>query len=122
MLTKNEMVKRADELNVIAAKGDPLPDGLTSPEQLYFLSLRQIYRDYRSGSLELEQAKAEKLKAVDAYMDNMFMYNLYEHHAKLEEIFHKEFQREGICKKGGDCNLYRIICGLEKKEDTSCSQ
>lgn len=119
MLTKNEMSKRADELNVIAAKGDPLPDGLTSPEQLYFLSLRQIYRDYRSGALELEQAKTEKLKAVDAYMDNMFNYQLYEHQAKLENVFSKEFYKEGtVCQKSGDCRLYRILCGLQPKEES----
>ena len=117
MLTKNEMVKRADELNVIAAKGDPLPDGLTAPEQLYFLSLRQIYRDYRTGALDLETAKAEKIKAVDAYLDNMFMHNLYEHNVKIENIFRTEFHKDKTCQKCGDCNLYRLICGLDKKEE-----
>ena len=119
MLTKNEMVKRADDLNAIAAKGDPLPDRLTAPEQLYFLSLRQIYRDYRLGALELEQAKAEKLKAVDAYMDNMHKYQLYEHQAELEKVFRAEFYKGGTkCHKSGDCRLYRILCGLQAKEES----
>lgn len=118
MLTKNEMMKRAEDLNVHAAKGEPMPDELRQPEQLYYLSLRQIYRDYRNGILDMEQAKAEKFKAVDAYMDNMFNYQLYEHQAKLERVFHKEFHKEGnACDKAGDCRLYSILCGLEAKEN-----
>lgn len=40
--------------------GDPMPDGLNSPEQTMYLQLRMLYHQYRNGFVSREQAKEEK--------------------------------------------------------------
>lgn len=50
-----------------AAAGYGLPDGLRPAEQLLFLSLRTIYRDYRNRLLTREQAGLEKQKVMEQY-------------------------------------------------------
>lgn len=113
MLTKNEVYKRADELNVMAAKNMPMPDGLNSAEQLYFLSLRTLYMDYRRNAIEVEQAKAERLKLTEAFVENAYNYELYRHQADIQAIFAKNYQdikNNGceVCQR-----LDKILCGLE---------
>jgi hypothetical protein len=58
---------RINELERLVAKGDPLPDNLTAPEQWLYLSLRTLYREYRAGAITKEQAAAEKAKLTDGY-------------------------------------------------------
>lgn len=60
MFNRNEALCRAEELNAEAAKLMPLPDGLSQPEQLLYMSLRILYRDYRSEKIAASDAKAEK--------------------------------------------------------------
>lgn len=117
MLVKNDISKRAEELNVLAAQGKPLPDNLTSPEQLYFLALRCLYTDYRRQMLTIEQAKIERKKLSEAFIENMYNYDLYEHQSAVHAVYAKHFQE--IRNNGCDvCNkLYKILCGLGLQEE-----
>lgn len=116
MLVKSEITKRADELNILASKGQPMPDGLTSPEQLYYLSLRCLYTDYRKQVINVEQAKAERVKLTDSFIDNMYNYALYKHQVEVHLVYAKNFQ--DIKNNGCEvCNkLYKILCGLGLEE------
>ena len=51
MLVKAEVIKKADELNRMAAKLLPLPEGLTQAEQLLYKSLCIVYREFRAGQI-----------------------------------------------------------------------
>lgn len=44
-----------------------LPNGLRPPEQLLFLSLRHIYRDFYANLLTRDQAHREKTEALQQY-------------------------------------------------------
>lgn len=55
------------ELERTAAAGYGLPEGLRPPEQLLFLSLRAIYRDFYAGQLTREQARLEKGHTLEQY-------------------------------------------------------
>lgn len=112
MLVKSDISKRADELNILAAKGQPLPDNLTSPEQLYFLSLRALYIDYRNKLITVEQAKKERQQLSEAFIENMYNYSLYKHQKDVHLIYARNFQ--DIKNNGCEvCNrLYKILCGL----------
>ena len=55
------------ELERTAAAGHGLPEGLRPPEQLLFLSLRAIYRDFYAHQLTREQAKREKMRVLEQY-------------------------------------------------------
>lgn len=52
MLVKTEVIKKADELNRMAAKLLPLPEGLTQVEQLLYKSLCIVYREFRAGQID----------------------------------------------------------------------
>ena len=56
-----------DALERTAAAGHALPDGLRPPEQLLFLSLRHIYRDFYANLLTRDQAHREKTEALQQY-------------------------------------------------------
>ena len=56
-----------DALERSAASGHSLPDGLRPPEQLLFLSLRHIYRDFYADLLTREQAHQEKEQVMQQY-------------------------------------------------------
>lgn len=56
-----------DALERSAASGHSLPDGLRPPEQLLFLSLRHIYRDFYADLLTREQAHREKEQTMQQY-------------------------------------------------------
>ena len=47
-----------------AANGGELPDDLELPEQLLFLTLRELYSNYKAGAVERERAKREKQRIL----------------------------------------------------------
>lgn len=56
-----------EELERTAAAGHALPDSLRPPEQLLYLSLRAVYRDFYAHQLTREQAHLEKGKILAQY-------------------------------------------------------
>jgi predicted nuclease with TOPRIM domain len=56
-----------NELELKAKRFDEMPDGLTQPEQLFFMSLRYLYQSYKNRQIDIEQAKREKSKLIDEF-------------------------------------------------------
>lgn len=117
MLCKNQVIRKADELNRAAAKLLPLPDGLTQPEQLLYKSLCFLYRDHRSGRIAYEQAKREKQELYRAYIDAAYSLDMWKTYQKITDIFHHrqhEIKTSGckVCR-----SLDRLLCGLEDIEE-----
>ena len=110
------MMMTADKLNITASKGQSMPDGLTLPEQYYFQALRLLYKRYHAGDIEREEAQQEKHSIDESFRDMQFNYNLYKHQAELEQVFHKEFFKDGTACKAGNCRLYNILCDLMPKD------
>lgn len=48
----------------MAANGEPIPDKLSSEDQLLFLSLRMLYHQVKTGLITRAAASAEKKKLV----------------------------------------------------------
>ena len=59
-----------------AFTGTELPVNLTQPEQLFFLSLRTIYENYRQGRIDLNQSKREKQEVIQAYEQAKIWHNV----------------------------------------------
>jgi hypothetical protein len=59
------------QIEQLAAKDNPMPDGLTPPEQLLFQNLRMIYKEYKSGMPKniCQETKKKVLQSHKAYMD-----------------------------------------------------
>ncbi len=56
-----------DEIISAAAKGLPLPKNGTIPQRFLYRCVKHIYSDYYSGSLTIEEAKAEKTSLMADY-------------------------------------------------------
>ncbi|GKH49641.1 hypothetical protein CE91St46_07520 [Eubacteriales bacterium] len=96
-----------------AANLQPMPDGLSGSEQQLFLSLRTVYRDYRAGAINRDQAKREKAEVVKAYRLNAARdavgENLMER-LRRSELVRQEIERGGceLCRR-----LTRILDGRD---------
>ena len=102
-----------EELEKLAAKGSEMPDGLTAPEQLLFLSLRQLYAIYRNGRLPKDIAKAEKTKIYQEFAQNELNYKCWKE--GLEKQKRLSFIIQDI--KNSDCEIckkyLRVLEGLK---------
>ena len=63
----------ADETGIVlpwekdAMAGLEMPDGLPYPDQILYLELRMLYRQYYQKIIDRETAKKEKKKLLDEY-------------------------------------------------------
>lgn len=48
------------ELKRLALAGEPVPNGLSQANQLFYLSLRELCRQFLSGNIDKAQANAEQ--------------------------------------------------------------
>lgn len=67
-----------EELERLAASGNQvLPDALSPPRQMLFLSLRAMHQSYRMKQITVSQATEEKKKLLRMYMDADLNYKIY---------------------------------------------
>ena len=55
------------EIEALAKKNTPLPEGATLAERLFYRNLRLLYREYREGTVDKVQAKREKGELVKQF-------------------------------------------------------
>jgi hypothetical protein len=68
-----------DEIEHAARTGNTLlPDELTSPRQMLFLSFRALYQSFRAGMITRDQAHQEKLKLLKTYGDAERDWKIYQ--------------------------------------------
>lgn len=108
------MSDRLSELEIKAKHGDDMPDGLTQSEQLYYLSMVQLYKLFNSHVYDRSQAKSIKQDIISAYRKNAFEEKLIRHHADIRNKYSHvmtEAEKNGcpICQK-----LVRIFDVREK--------
>lgn len=53
-----------DEMERIAMRGEPMPEGLTQAKQVYFQGLSLLYARFRDGRISREQGSADKGKML----------------------------------------------------------
>lgn len=78
-----------------AMGGEELPEGLSLPDQMAYISLRGLYRQYRSGVLDRETAAAEKRKIVKAARDAETMEAFRDKLARSTVTLWKEIEAAG---------------------------
>lgn len=64
-MTSNE--QRADWLETFALENAPMPDGLSSAEQLLFQKFRYLYAAAALGKISREQGKREKFYILEQF-------------------------------------------------------
>lgn len=101
------------EIEANAMRGELLPHGLNQPEQLLFLSFRNLYAAYQSAKISKEQAQSEKQELLSAFDQHQVFERRYERDCKARVKFAgltKEIEK-GSCER---CKLLlRIFDGRE---------
>lgn len=107
------MLDKLFELEKKASHGEEMPKGLTQSEQLFYLSMVQLYKLYYDHTYDREHAKDIKQELIATYQNNAFWEKLFAHHASIRNRYSPvmtEAEKHGcpICKK-----LVRIFDGRE---------
>ena len=105
-----------EELERLAATDSEMPEGLSMPDELLFLTLRTLYQNFHSGAVNRDRAKREKSRIYAAYEILKSDYAVVEHHLdirkrlthNISEIFGSDCPH---CKK-----LVRIFTGVERND------
>ena len=79
----------AEELERLAANDGEIPDGLSLPEQLFFLTMRELYSNFRNGVVNRERAKREKQRIMVAYGQLSNSYKVVEQHQAINTRLQK---------------------------------
>ena len=104
------------DLERLAASDAEMPDELTMPEQLLFLTLRELYKNFRSGTVNRERAKREKGRILVAYKGLSTQYEVVEQHSAIRK---RLTQNIGDIYKCGCQNcrkLINIFNGIDRRD------
>ena len=66
-----------DEIERLAAKDQPMPDGLAPPQVMLFQTFAALYIRYRLRAIDSNEAKESKRKILSAYQRMNDEYNQY---------------------------------------------
>lgn len=94
-----------------AIRGDEMPDGLSYPDQILFLSLRMLYAQKRAGMINREIAVIEKKKLLDEYRVYSFREKMG--NEWVEQICLTELARAGYRKNRTLENADKIVSLIE---------
>ena len=110
----------ADETGVVlpyekdAMAGLEMPDGLSYPDQVLYLELRLLYRQYYQKVIDRETAVREKKKMIKQYQDLKFREEMGDHWVeiiRLTECARAEY-RKNPCHENA-MKLIRVIEGMK---------
>ena len=98
-----------------AMAGMEMPDGLSYPDQILYLELRMLYRQYYQKIIDRETAKKEKKKLLVEYRRNQFQDEMGKHWVNIirgTEIAMSNF-RKNPCIETAE-KIYESLSGIMK--------
>ena len=98
-----------------AMAGLEMPDGLSYPDQILYLGLRMLYRQYYQKIIDRETATKEKKKLLGEYRRNQFQDEMGKHWVKIirgTEIAMSNF-RKNPCIDTAE-KIYESLSGIMK--------
>ena len=104
------------DLERLAASEEEMPDGLTMPEQLLFLTLRELYKNFRSGAVNRERAKREKSRVLVAYRGLASEYAVVEQHLSIRKRLTKNIGDIYKCGCQNCRKLINIFNGIDRQD------
>lgn len=105
-----------EELERLAAKGDEIPDGLSLPEQLLFLTLRELYSNFKNGTVNRERAKREKQRIMIAYGQLSNSYKVVEQNRAINTRLQKHIGELYKCDCPNCRKLINIFIGIDRQD------
>ena len=104
------------ELEKLAASGAEMPDNLGLPEQLLFLTLRELYNNYKSGAVNRERGQREKKRIMLAYNGLKTDFAIVDYHMKLRRRLEHEVGTLYKCDCEHCRKFVRVLDGIERKD------
>lgn len=104
------------DIEQLAANNEEMPDNLSMPEQLLFLTLRTLYQNYHSGGVSRERAKREKNRIYTAYHNLKQEYKVVEHHNQINKRLTHNISDIMKCDCPHCKKLVRIFVGVERND------
>ena len=98
-----------------AMHGDELPGDLSSPDQLLYLSFRELYRGFRAGTITKEQAGKEKQKLLAEHELARFYYDSYLDTVKMRNRIGSQLTELERCGCPACTRAIKLFDGREKK-------
>lgn len=105
-----------EELERLAATDAEMPEGLTMPEQLLFLTLRELYSNFRSGAVNRERAKREKSRIFVAYQSLINEYKATEQHLAIKKRLSHNIGELYQCGCPNCKRLLNIFVGVDRQD------
>lgn len=105
-----------NQLERLAASDEEMPDGFGLPEQLLFLTLRELYKNFRSGAVNRDRAKREKSRILVAYRGLASEYAVVEQHLKIRKRLTKNIGDIYKCGCQNCRKLINIFNGVDRQD------
>lgn len=99
-----------------ATPGAEMPDGLSIGEQLLFLTLRELYNNFRSGAVNRERGKREKQRIMVAYQNIEFQEKLMDYHMQLRRRLEREIGSLHKCDCETCRKVGRVFDGIDRND------
>ena len=117
MLSKNEIIRKAEELNNMASRSMPMPDGLNLAEQMLYQSLCCLYLQYKQNKISRDDAVKDKNKIYSTFINAEYYLDLYKTYGEIARIFQKKqdkIHNNGckVCKE-----LNNLLCGIRSSDE-----
>lgn len=107
----------SDEIERLAAAEDAeMPDNLEMPEELLFLTLRTLYQNFRSGTVNRERAKREKSRILVAYGDLQSSHKVMKHHNEIQKRLQTNMGELYKCGCDKCRKLINIFTGIDRTD------
>lgn len=99
-----------------AAACAEMPGGLKTHDQLLFLTLRELYNNFRSGAVNRERGRREKQSILQAYEQLKFENSLFEEHVRLRHRL--EYEVGSLHKCGCETcrKVARVLDGIDRQD------
>ena len=104
------------DLERLAASGADMPDGLKTHEQLLFLTLRELYTNFKSGAVNRERGRREKQSILLAYEQLKFENSLFEEHIRLRRRLEYEIGSLHLCGCETCRKVARVFDGIDRRD------
>lgn len=104
------------EIEIIAHNIDEMPEGLNTAEQLLFLTLRELYKNFRSGAITRDRGHREKQRIIVAYGHLQSEYALMDHHRKIRKRLEGEIGSLYKCGCKNCQKMIEIFTGVDRRD------
>lgn len=105
-----------EELERLAATDAEMPEELAMPEQLLFLTLRELYSNFRSGAVNRDRAKREKSRIYVAYYNLKNDYKAVKEHLDIRKRLTHTIGELYQCGCPNCKRLLNIFVGVDRQD------